>query len=71
MFFINDKAGIAYACVEGGIAKWRPEDKDFTRLMSSAEMDALPPLSRNVSEDEAIDFMLAKDAASGAAAPRA
>ncbi|OQC18815.1 MAG: hypothetical protein BWX70_03395 [Verrucomicrobia bacterium ADurb.Bin070] len=71
MFFINDKAGIAYESTEGGIAKWRSADKDFTRLMSSEERAAFMSPCRRVSADEAADFMLAKDAASGAAAPRA
>lgn len=52
------------------MAKWNPVAKDFTTLMSAAEIDALPFPHRVVSEDEAFDFMLSKMSASGAESPQ-
>lgn len=69
-FFINDKAGIAYEDVEGGIAKWSSKDKDFTILMSSEERRMFAFPARRVSADEAFDLMLAKDAATEASESR-
>ena len=46
--------------LQKGVAKWNPVAKDFTTLMSAAEIDALPFPHRVVSEDEAFDFMLSK-----------
>ena len=65
-FFINDKAGVAYETCEGGMAKWSSVDKDFNTLMSSEETRRFAFPARRVKEEEAFDFMLAKDAESKA-----
>lgn len=72
-FFINDRSGVAYEETGDGLGKWDPDFGMFTDGFTDAEeMDiVLNGDRRQVSEDEATAFMLAKDAASGAAAPRA
>lgn len=58
LYFISDKAGVAWASDEYGRHKWSFEDNDFTDFMSTSETRAAFP-SRRVTESEAIAFSLA------------
>ena len=53
MFFINEKAGVAYEFTEAGRAYWSSEDNDFTDF-SPREFSG--GVSKRVSEDEAKAF---------------
>lgn len=54
MFFINEKAGVAYESTEAGWAFWSEEDGDFSNF--SKREDINPCFSTRVSEDEAKAF---------------
>ena len=73
MFFINDKAGVAFERNEAGVVRFSPEDKDFTVVASAEERAkfAYGPGIRRVMEEEALAFMEAKLASSGTVAPAA
>ena len=63
LYFISDKAGVAWASDEYGSHKWSFENNDFTEFMSTdEERAAFPP--RRVTESEAIAFSLANSPAS-------
>ena len=57
LYFISDKAGVAWASDEYGAHKWSFEDNDFTEFMSTDETRAAFP-RRRVTESEAIAFSL-------------
>ena len=53
MFFINEKAGVAYESTEAGWAFWSEEDNDFTDF-NPREFSG--GVSKRVSKDEARAF---------------
>ena len=54
MFFINEKAGVAYEFTEAGLAFWSEEDGDFSDF--SKRKDINPCFSTRVSKDNAKAF---------------
>ena len=66
-FWINEKLGIAYESTEGGLAKWRSEDDDFTASFSFDEIKSVTMGSRSCTCDEAKAFMRSKSATKGSA----
>ncbi len=65
-FWINDRLGIAFESTEGGLAKWNPEDDDFTSSFPFEEIGPVRIGSRSCSCDEAKAFMRAKSVTEGA-----
>lgn len=61
-FWINERLGIAYESTEGGLAKWNPEDDDFTSSFSFGEIKSVTIGSRACTCDEAKAFMRSKSA---------